>query len=103
MVDPLLTCVGAVHWLLILGLANFSAGTSKSIVCDFHVANDLWQFNSTNHAAFRYTTVVVRSSREAVEDVLVASFHALKHHSGIALANTHGSHYLLLLVGRLIT
>ena len=102
MIDPLLTCVGALHWLLILELANFSSGIAKPVVCDFHVTDDLCQLDSANHAPFCYTTVVVRSPREAIEDVLVASFHVVEHHGGITLANPHGSHYLLLLVGRLI-
>src|ERR1700722_15287540 len=102
MVDPLLTCVGAVHWLLILGFANLSSRTAKPVVCNFHVANDLWQFDSTNHAPFCYTTLIVRGSGEAVEDILVASFHTIKYHGRIALANTNGGHYLLLLVGEVI-
>jgi len=97
-IDPLLTCVGAFYWLLILGFAYISSGTAKPVVCDFHVTNDFWQFDSANHASFCYTKVIVRSSREAVEDILVASLHAVEYHCGIALANTDGSHYLLLLV-----
>lgn len=58
-VDPSLTFVGPLHWLLILGCTYFFTGTTESVVRDFHVADDLWQLNSADYASFCYTAILV--------------------------------------------
>lgn len=98
MLEPLLTRAGTFYWLLILGRGYFSSGTPKPAICDIHVANNFWELDPANHAPFCDATGAVRSPRTAVKNVFLASIYAIEHHCRTTLANSHGSHNILLLV-----